>query len=299
MNQKRKNIVIGASGLIGGALYQCFQKNGESVIGTYSQNCILPDMIRLDITEGNFQQLVALINPEDNVYILSAYSNPSWIYNNPEEAEKLNLIGTIGLIDALREKNPRIIFMSSVEVFDGTRKSYREFDVPYPLNLYGELKFKIEEFLKLTYKKSTIVRTGWNVGLDKRSRCVVRLTYDTLLKPNARMAIDNQFSISSVIDTANALRELAHHPALNEIHIAADDVVSRVDLAKIICEHSRRGAEMNFEECLFSDIKYSEPRARLNYIDNSLSKEILLIKYQDAKRIITDKISFIDNLESL
>ena len=74
------------------------------------------------------------------VFILSAYSNPSWIYLNKKEAKKLNLESTKELIKILVEKESRIIFMSSVEVFDGEKGNYKEDDEPNPLNYYGELK---------------------------------------------------------------------------------------------------------------------------------------------------------------
>ena len=58
----------------------------------------------------------------DIFYILSAYSNPSWIAQNKEEAKRLNYDKTIQLIDFLIEKETKIIFMSSVEVFDGKKE---------------------------------------------------------------------------------------------------------------------------------------------------------------------------------
>ena len=38
-----------------------------------------------------------------------------------------------------------IIFMSSVEIFDGIKGGYKEDDTPDPLNFYGILKLKVEE----------------------------------------------------------------------------------------------------------------------------------------------------------
>lgn len=296
MISHQKNIVVGASGLIGSALYKSFEENSVRVIGTYAKNHTLPGLIHLDLTADDFSELLDTLNPIDNVYILSAYSNPTWIHNNRKAAETLNLTGTKNLIDALREKNPRIIFMSSVEVFDGGKGFYRENDYPNPLNLYGAMKYEIESYLKSTYENSTIVRTGWNVGLNVESRCVVRLTYDSLLEQGARMARDNQFSISAVTDTADALRMLANYPEVRELHICADDKVMRVRLAELISENSNRGKEMDFDECLFSEIEYSEPRGRMNDLDNALSREVLGISYQHVHDIILDKVRFIDGL---
>lgn len=289
-----KNIIIGASGLIGGALYDQFRKSNQEVIGTYTHHPRMSDLIKLDMEGDDFSDLCEIVGAEDNVYIMSAYSNPSWIYRNREAAEKLNLTGTIRLIDALRSKNPRIIFMSSVEVFDGLKGGYREFDQPKPLNYYGALKFEIEKYLKNNFEKSTIIRTGWNIGLDARSRCVVKLTYDSLLESNTRMANDNYFSISDVRDTAKVLGLLGEHPEVRELHICADEVINRASLARLIQGTSKNGQKMGYKECSFLDIEYSEPRGRVNDLNNSLSKVLLGASYRKAPDIINDKVKFID-----
>lgn len=288
---------MGASGLIGNSLYAEIASNGEKIIGTYAKN-FEANLIKFDLTQGDFKSLVDIVSSEDVVYLLSAYSNPSWIYKNKSVAEELNWNATSGLIDALKIKHPRIIFMSSVEVFDGVKGGYFENDTPNPLNYYGQLKYKVEKHLKDTYPNHSIVRTGWNVGLDKKSRCVVKLTYESLLNPGAKMASDNQFSISSVADTARALYLLSKFPDIKNMHICSDGIVSRTLLASMICRHSIYGDKMSYSECLFNEIPYTEPRGRVNDLNNELSKRVLGIKYKNVEQIILDKIRFIDANES-
>ena len=288
-----KHIIIGASGLIGNSLYELIKNSGEEVVGTYSKN-IEPGLVKFDLKEEDFSGLIDFINPNDVIYLLSAYSNPSWIYQNKLEAEKLNWISTSKFINSLKVKNPRIIFMSSVEVFDGLNGGYVENDKPNPLNYYGEMKYRVEKYLEDTYANFTIVRTGWNVGLEKKSRCVVKLTYDSLLMPIAKMATDNKFSISSVDDTALGLYKLSKAPSVKKIHICSDGIVSRTLLASMICRYSMHGNKMSYSECLFNEIPYTEPRGRINDLNNALSKKILDIKYKNVEQIILDKIRFID-----
>lgn len=125
-----KNIIIGASGLIGGALYRNFINNNEIVIGTYSSHCEIPELVKFDLLSPDYALLRSLVAPNDNVYIMAAISNPSWISDNRSDARKLNLDATIALIEALRGNSPRILFMSSVEVFDGSTGNYNESDKP-------------------------------------------------------------------------------------------------------------------------------------------------------------------------
>ena len=162
------------------------------------------------------------------------------------------------------------------------------------LNFYGELKLRVEKYLTNECIDFTIVRTGWNVGLNKKSRCVIQLTYETLLQRNAKMAVDNFFSLSSIEDTAEGLYRASLQKELRKIHICSDAIISRLEMAKLLKNISTKGVDMHFSECQFIDIPYSEPRGRVNDLNNQLSKELLGIKYSNAKKIIKEKILYLD-----
>ena len=210
-----KSYIIGASGLIGGSLYELLKSKSLDVYGTYSKNNE-DNLIFFDMNKSDFS-CFNKVEENDIFYILSAYSNPSWIAQNKSLAEELNYTKTIELIDFLIEKRVKIIFMSSVEIFDGQKGEYSEEDTPNPLNFYGELKYRVEKYIINNYDNYTIVRTGWNVGLSEKSRCVVQLTYETLLSNNAKMATDNFFSLSSVEDTSEGLYRASLEKKLKKI----------------------------------------------------------------------------------
>ena len=197
-------------------------------------------------------------------------------------------------INYLIPKNPKFVFMSSVEIFDGKKGNYVEEDNANPLNYYGILKLEIEEYLKNNYKNYCIVRTGWNVGLNEKSRCVIQLTYETLIKPNARMANDNYFSLANTEDTAEVISNLIENYSTKKIHVCSDEIISRVQLADLIVKNSLNSKKMHYNECLFKDIDYAEPRGRVNNLDNSLSKKLFNIDYKAVESIILDKIAYID-----
>ena len=287
--------ILGASGLIGSALMNNLELKNKYVIGTYSKNKN-KNLQYFDLNNDNYS-IFNNIKNTDVVFIMSAYSNPNWIYQNQKEAKNLNFTKTINLINFLKSKNPKIVFMSSVEVFDGIKGSYTEEDMPKPLNFYGKLKFDIEKYLETEYPNHCIVRTGWNVGLNSKSRCVIELTFETLLKSNAKMAADNFFSLADVDNTAESLSKLIDDKEIKKIHFCSDMMVSRTELANLIIENSSFGKEMFYENCLFKEIQYSEPRGRVNNLINDLSKNKLNILYKNTKQIIVDKVLFLDKLK--
>lgn len=296
LDNPTKNYVIGASGVIGTALFERLTLAGLPTIGTRNCNSTRPDLIQYDLRRDDTAAFIKNITPRDTVFLLAAYSNPSWIYEHKDEAIALNRDGTLRFIDCLRRVQPHLVFMSSVEVFDGTEGFYSEGAKLSPLNFYGRLKLEVEDYLRASYPRSTVVRTGWNVGMEASSRCVVRLTYESLLKSDAKMANDNIFSIIDASDTAAALTRLTGTDDVREIHFAADLPLIRTELADLIKESSVRGAEMSYENCRFSDIFYTEPRGRLNDLDNSFAKTRLNLNFRSAIDVVRQKVRILDQL---
>lgn len=286
--------IIGASGLIGGELHKKCSALDHAVIGTCTSNKNNGNLVYLDLCSNHIDDFCDKIGSEDTVFIMSAYSNPSWIYENKAKATELNLTGTKRLIDRLAPKMPHLVFMSSVEIFDGQKGGYKENDAGNPLNYYGQMKLDIEHHLKQNYDRHTIVRTGWNIGNDIKSRCVVSLTYETLLKSGAKMADDNYFSVIAASDTAEALSRLIDRDEIKIIHIASDAIIGRTYLANKIITESISGDKMKFDVCRFADIKYTEARGRVNDLDNTRSKELLGMTYLSADAVISAKIKLLD-----
>ena len=244
-------IIIGASGLIGATLFNHLKENNYKVIGTFCKNPI-PGLLKFDMSKQKISDVISNINKRDIFILLSAFSNPNWIFENKEIAYEINVNSTINLIKEISDNKSKFFFMSSVEVFDGKQGSYTENSKPNPLNYYGKTKLTVEDYLIKNCSNFTILRTGWNVGIDIKSRCVVTLTYETLLKQEAKMAIDNSFCITSVKDLAKAISEILMLDDLKVCHLSSFEEIKRTDLAKQIIKSSKRGKEMKFNEVSFN-----------------------------------------------
>ncbi len=292
-SDKMRLIIIGASGLIGSALHALAQKKGRQVLGTCF-SAKREDLVPFDMRRAQLPSVVPDLGESDVVYLLAAYSNPSWIYENLALSKELNQDATIRLIDNAMDAGARLIFMSSVEVFDGEKGMYAETALPRPLNLYGRMKHAVEEHLANFKGRTAIVRTGWNVGWDVRHRCVVGLTYRTLLKPGAKMAKDNTFSIIDVMDTAEGLIRIGEDPSINICHLAGSPHVVRTELATMVKSVSKNGDQMHFEPTLFSEIPYTEPRGRSNHLDNSFAVHKLSMNFKTPQDIIQRKVALLD-----
>ncbi|MBI4065725.1 SDR family oxidoreductase [Candidatus Kaiserbacteria bacterium] len=76
---------------------------------------------------------------------------------NPDEARAVNVKGTKNIVDAARRVSARVIYISTVSVFDGRKGNYAESDTPNPVNIYNITK-RDGELATLKYEKGIILR---------------------------------------------------------------------------------------------------------------------------------------------
>jgi len=288
-------IIIGASGLIGINLFNYLNSKKIKTIGTYFKNKTHKKFIKFDISKDIISKNVKNINKKDIFIIFSACTNPSWISKNKKYAKKINIVSTKRIIKQINKFKSKIIFMSSVEVFDGGKKNFYESDTVNPLNYYGKTKLEIENYIKKNCKSYLICRTSWNSALYLHDRCVIELTYKTILKKNAMMAQDNIFSITHVNDLCKVL-----YNNLNSkrkiLHISNTEKITRFELAKKIKSLSRLKKKMNFQNVKFSQIKYKEPRALKNLLrskERSISNNFKFLK---IGKMIKKKVMLLDKI---
>ena len=230
------------------------------------------------------------------IILLSAYSNPNWIYKNKSKAKKLNILSTKNLIKDLYKIGCKLYFMSSVEVFNGKNGNYYENSRPNPLNFYGKTKFFIEKYIKQKLKNYCIIRTGWVVGIENLNRCVISMTYKSLLKKDAKMAYDNIFSMTDIDDFCRSLVSLITIGKLQKIkiaHVCSPQKIVRSALADFIIKFSKKKSKMKYAHVKFNQIRYSEPRGKINNL-LTLHKELKNRKYKNFKEIIRKKVAIID-----
>jgi len=284
-----KVYIIGASGLIGKNLYLTLTKKYKT-IGTYNSNQTNKKFVKFNMKKDKISKISKEINENDIFIILSAYSNPGWISQNKREANDLNVLTTKKLIDQIIKLKCKIIFMSSVEVFDGKKKYFLETDKPKPLNFYGKAKYNIEKYIQKKTKNYLILRTSWNSDKVLHGRCVIELTYNSIKKDNAKMAKDNLFSITNVKDTCSIIEK--HLMSKSKIlHIANKEKISRSILAKRIKKYSNN--KLNFKIVKYLKIDYLEPRSKINLLKSN-DEVIKKFNFKKIDSLIERKTKLLD-----
>jgi len=139
------SVVTGASGFVGQYLAEYLRAHGEQVIAMGRQAC--------DILDANqVRSIINSIKPT-RIFHLAAQSLPGPSWNNPSETFRVNVEGTINLLEAVRSAaiNPSIVVVCSSSEYAVSPDSspIKETDLMNPSNPYAVSKLAVDHMARL------------------------------------------------------------------------------------------------------------------------------------------------------
>lgn len=299
MNKNKKLLIVGGTSALGSRIATDSLRLPGWKVYTTSSKPSSGGHLTLDLEyEQDFHSL-NFVDQNTTVLIFSAVSDPTTVFGDIERAKRINVDGTSRLIEFLSRRDCRILFASSVEVFDGENPPQTEDRAPNPLNAYGAMKAEIEGLMLAMGHSSrfSIVRTPWISHLDIESRCVIKNTYQGMLGVEMpHLASDYITGIISADDLSLAyLRLLTSKELPRIIHFASDGFFSRSQLGSLIKKTSIFQSGMRFSETLFRDLSLIEPRAQDTRLSNGLAKSIYDLDFEPIEETIAKKVKYLDS----
>ncbi len=230
-------LITGGTGLLGKALIET--NPSYNIIPTYFPN-------KPDTKTGVFNELnitdkdkvlssIKLVNP-DVIIHTAAIGDVDYCEKNKDKSWATNVEGTKNIIEAAKECNAKIIYISSNAVFDGSNPPYREEDRVNPLSYYGETKVVCERLVRNSGLDYAIVRAilmyGWNNPLERQNMLTWILGSKTPLK-----IVDDIYSNPLLAtNCAEAIWAIIKKKRTGIYHVAGADCMSRYDFALKIVE---------------------------------------------------------------
>lgn len=230
---KGRMLVIGGSGLVGGALLRVGAKEGWTVLGTTrSYTPSSPLLKTLDLLDPPaVPELLAEFRP-DWVAIPAANPHVDYCELHPEETGRLNRDATIAAIRACVAAGARTIYYSSDYVFDGEKGRYTEEDAVNPLNEYGRQKAAVEAAARRDDPRGLVLRSsgiyGWQPG---GKNFVLQVRARLSAGETMRLAADLLYNPTYADDLAAASVALAGRGESGLFHAAGAESVARYDFA--------------------------------------------------------------------
>ncbi|MDE3102318.1 MAG: SDR family oxidoreductase [Chloroflexota bacterium] len=224
----RRILVVGASGLVGGALLRAL---GTTGVGTYLRRP-RPGLLRLDAADRDtVARLLAEVRP-DSVLFPAAEPGVDWCEEHPEEAREKNTRPALTTLSAALDVGAHFVFFSTDYVFDGAEGPYMEDDRPAPLQVYGRIKLDIEK--AVLGAGETVLRTTTVFGEEAPppKNFAVHLVERLRARERVRVPNDQISTPTWVDDLARASLAVAGRAGV--WHAAGPRLVSRDEFARLI-----------------------------------------------------------------
>ncbi len=255
-----KYLIYGASGFLGGTIYEKLKQLGHDVVGTYSTNVLNKELVQIDLL--NTEDTLALYRKVKPEVII-------WTILNNDVGE---IIAENTLQPLLKEiANCRFIFMSTSVAYE---KDMKEDVTPLlrTSDMYNHHYFNgkiIAERFVASCSNYVIVRPGSIYGIDAYGNYDMRakmLLNHIQEKKEYIRAKNICFSIVEVNELAEAIIELSQNDFVGIINISEDQPISHYDFNVALCNRYNWDSSYvvgNFE------------KENIYYLNNDLRKQIL------------------------
>jgi dTDP-4-dehydrorhamnose reductase len=155
-------VVLGAAGLVGGALCEELAGAGWRVVAAIRAACDIRDAAAVRAVLREARPTV--------VYNAAAYTNVDRAEAEPELARAVNAEGAESVARAAAEAGARLVHFSTDFVFDGEQeRPYVEDDPPSPLSAYARSKAEGDQRVRAAAPGHAILRVGCVYGRGGRN----------------------------------------------------------------------------------------------------------------------------------
>jgi len=218
-------LITGGRGQLGRELQRALRSQGDP------PHVLALDLPELDVTDADAVERAVRQAKPDLVIHAAALTDTSLCEEDEALAMRVNGQGSLHVAEACRRVDAALVYVSTNEVFDGTRREpYGESDEPRPVNAYGRSKLEGERFVRQTLPRHYVVRTAWLYaeGGNNFPAKVLRLAEG---RREFSMVTDEVATPTWARDLAPAIIRLAGQPAHGIYHLTNAGYCSRYEWA--------------------------------------------------------------------
>ncbi|MGQ0737469.1 MAG: SDR family oxidoreductase [Bacteroidota bacterium] len=276
-------LITGANGFLGYYLTEQLLVSNHRVLATGRGKCRLPfsshekfQYVSMDFTLPETVWPVFEKNKPDVLVHAGAMSKPDDCELQQALAYKINVEGTINLLQAAEKQRCFFIFVSTDFIFDGVRGMYREEDEPGPVNYYGATKLLAEKEVNRYPHEWSIVRTVLLYGKPVTGRGnILSITKGKLAKGEEYSVVDDQLRTPTYVgDFAKGILSVIEKKATGIFHLSGPGVLTPYQM---VCKTAQY---LRFDSSLIKKVtaaNFTEPARRplkTGFIIDKAKKEL-------------------------
>ena len=228
-----KILIIGASGLVGGNIYDHLSNQaGWEITGTYHHYAV-ENLLPFNAADKAAWSPAITGTPWDVIIHTGALTHVDKCEEEPQLSETGTVLSAANICALAAAQNARLIYISTDYIFDGRSGPYCEDDIPAPLNVYGGHKLKAEELVRSAINGHLILRITNVYGKELRGKNYLARVIGQLRSgesPEITAPYDQYATPVNAADIARAVGLLINDKKSGTYHLASTDLLSRVQL---------------------------------------------------------------------
>jgi dTDP-4-dehydrorhamnose reductase len=252
-----KALVIGASGLVGGALLRALGAAQHDAVGTYRSRPT-PGLAPLDVTDlSAVKSLIAEVRP-DVTFLTAALTAVDYCEDHEAEARAVNVEAPRAMGEAARAAGSRLVYYSTEYVFDGTAGPYGEDDPISPQGTYAQSKADGERAVREVIQDHLILRTTVVYGWEPNSKNFAMQVWQRLTAGEGMRVPCDQIGNPTLADfLAETSVDLVSRGVTGEtVNVVGLDRVPRTEFA------TRLARRLGLDERLIEPVRTADLRQR-------------------------------------
>lgn len=221
--------------MLGSAMRPALKEKGHTVIAT-DINTEEPGIEYLDVRDHAAILGMAQQVKPDMIMHLAAETDVDKCEIEIEHAYKTNTMGTQNIAYVCQKLDIEMVYISTAGVFYGDKhEPYTEFDVPRPVNIYGDSKLQGEFVVRQLLKKYYICRAGWMIGGggNKDKKFLNKIMQQIQKGAKEIKAVNDKFgSPTYTVDFSRNMARLIETGYYGLYHMGNNGHCSRFDIAQ-------------------------------------------------------------------
>ena len=207
---------------------------GRQLVTAFSEHEVLGlDLPQHDITDPAIQDVIAPYRPGVVIHA-AAYTDVDGCEGDPDKAFRINAIGTQNVALGAQAANAALLYVSTNEVFDGSRRDpYREWDLANPVSVYARSKWAGEQIARDLSTRCYVARVAWLFG-PGGANFVTKILAAAERNGALRVAADEFGNPTYAPDAAQVISRLALTGRYGTYHLTNAGFCSRYEFAREI-----------------------------------------------------------------
>lgn len=162
MRHKKKIYIAGCGGMLGEAFHKVFGKE-------YELKCTDIDVNEAWLSYLDFRDYDAYLKDvvefkPDFLFHLGAYTDLEYCEMHLDDTYATNTMAVENAVYIANKLDIPILYISTAGIFDGSKDTFDDWDVPNPMGHYARSKYAGEVFVEKNSSRYLICRAGWMMG---------------------------------------------------------------------------------------------------------------------------------------